>query len=280
MHNNVRSSRNFENIENNLRPVAEDPAAVSASLNVDAWTEEFLKRLNVTNLKLLARRKGYQRGTSAMRKDDLIAHFLACKERGGVSEDEDLESLESYVIRAWFIKPLKKNRNLLKGSRNEPYVIKALGNFLEKEANDVKLKLIKTYGLVCRRDFEFIDTSPDGVAVLEKRPETGGLFICALEIKTMTVQSTVAKARHLAATFGPYTTTHVNTLDFMEKIPNRDHRIQILHHATVLKCSNVLYVVSSSNNIIRGVNIRVPENFRERFIALFYLLLLIRSSIG
>jgi len=93
----------------------------------------------------------------------------------------------------WFMKPLTISSVKL-GSVNEPNVRKALTDFFKEHGEGITLFGVAELGLLRKRsdqqNSQMMTTSMDGLLLLHSETEAQP-HVCALEIKTMTVNNTV-----------------------------------------------------------------------------------------
>jgi hypothetical protein len=157
------------------------------------------------------------------------------------------------------------------GKANEKNVTKMLPRFIGKHS-PYRILHIEEYGLLSNRERPNLCVSPDGIMVVQFEPGYGALTL--LEIKTKVSKVEVQKEMDIRNEFG-----HIAIINsastgnqLKQLIPDRKHRVQMLHGMAVTTCEYGFYVVASSHEIIRVVcmdlNFKILGVYRE---ALHYL---------
>jgi len=100
------------------------------------------------------------------------------------------------LMEKWFMKPFTSSSMEL-GSVNEPNVRKALTDFFQEHGEGINLLGVAERGLLRKRsdqqNSQMMATSIDGLLVLHSETEAQP-YVCALEIKTMTINNTAQEA--------------------------------------------------------------------------------------
>mmetsp|Transcript_20541 Transcript_20541/g.50659 ORF Transcript_20541/g.50659 Transcript_20541/m.50659 type:complete len:343 (+) Transcript_20541:346-1374(+) len=167
------------------------------------------------------------------------------------------------MLSKFFMRPLKKGSFAL-GSANESLVRRAvkecfaaLGYSIEKDIAEV--------GLICQNIKRYIATSLDGLIRVKAADAT--VSDVAVEIKTATNSETVLlmKERVENGEVRRFSAVRFNSEEFRRAVPDKSHRTQLLHHATTLKLSKVLYMAATDCQLVYAVLIEFPEQYCKTY---------------
>ena len=138
------------------------------------------------------------------------------------------------------MKPLqsKDGGAMRKGLANEDRIIKSLAKYVfEYSHGKYKVKHIRTYGLLVRRDVQACSSSPDGVfALLERQGDGSYQFVelCVLEVKTQSALGTVDAVYRQSLNGNKFTECSSGTALSKESVREPPYRSQICQHAAAL----------------------------------------------
>lgn len=108
----------------------------------------------------------------------------------------------------------------------------------------------------------FLATSADGVGVLvhlSAGPDQHARVPVVVEIKSKTTDSTEAKGRLLASTYGRVVTVDFGTDAFRALVEDSSHRCQVLHHTMVYNVHRAMYVTASMTEILQVVVVHFSQ---------------------
>lgn len=182
------------------------------------------------------------------------------------SNDVHLHEFLRKLMPKWFMKPIESNDSMRKGLENEGKIIEKIADYVSILSNgDFSLKNIKTYGLLVNREVNFAAASPDAVASLYHR-ELGFLGLAVLEFKTSTTSNTIAALDNSADEHGEFINISVLDSKFKTVIPDVHHRVQLLHHVSVMDLNYALLVYATGSQVKRLVLLEVPKQSRVSWI--------------
>ena len=126
-----------------------------------------------------------------------------------------------------------------KGTENEQGVINSLQQYVYSFSNGkYKVKDIRTFGILVRRDVQVCSSSPDAIfALLEKQDNDVYQFVglCVLEIKTHSALGKVDAVYRMSLNRDTFTECLAGTDLFKKCVPDPPHRSQICHHQLQLQ---------------------------------------------
>lgn len=163
------------------------------------------------------------------------------------TEQEQFDNL----IKGWFSSKVS-TETMKRGSVNEAAVMDSL------RATELVIGLFEV-GLVSMKEVPYLACSPDGIAILRiesmqfenSTPEGEGCgknyCLASVEIKTRVSARTLGQSMEF--TSADPVSCEVGDTRFRQLVPT-EHTSQLLHQATVLKLSYVLYVCASETEIL------------------------------
>ena len=99
--------------------------------------------------------------------------------------------------------------------------------------------------------------------MIEMSIDGGERTIVPIEIKTYSATKSYEKAQSFAATEGLFVCCDYGDSTFVKAIPIIGYRIQVLHHAMVMKSEKVLFITAQRNGVIFMLLINIPSDIRE-----------------
>lgn len=191
------------------------------------------------------------------------------------------------VLPHWYQKSAHQSATRM-GLENEVDVLKGIPAFItESCSGDCIIEVCRVWrvGFLQSRIYPWLGTSADGIAVFdifanvdenddeiiesqeEELPYQRSELV-AIEIKTLTSPGeAMDRERDLAGSFGAWVGCSYDETDlFSDLVPHSNHRAQILHHAAVMDCTSVLYVVAQMGSILRVVLVTVSEEIRRQYL--------------
>ena len=184
----------------------------------------------------------------------------------GPTEEASIQRSEfEEFVRASHLKPRKRTAATAIGTANEAKVLAGLQEFTAGSSIVEFLQPPREAGFAARSEKRHLGTSVDGtcssedVKISGEHPAQGTV----VEIKTMTNAGTVHEAEQRM----------VQSIDsccfgdakFRKLVWTVGYRIQLLHHATVLKLDHVVFVVAKARSIIYVVLIRFNQPSRDLY---------------
>ena len=168
-------------------------------------------------------------------------------------------SVVENVLKKWFMKPLKMKSFSL-GTVNEDLVMQGICPFLMKN-NFNTVSGPHEVGLIVRETKPWLAASLDGVIQIQKfnDEENMGTITAAVEIKTMCTNKTITEATTRGAVVNGFAFCTFGDFIFKRLIPDVNYRIQVLHHATVMKLKHVVFFVADSTKNIYGLLVFVKQ---------------------
>ncbi|GMF42848.1 unnamed protein product [Phytophthora fragariaefolia] len=164
--------------------------------------------------------------------------------------------IDEALLSAWFMAPFSTQDTKI-GTANEENIADHITAFLDK-TSEHHIEKLKLYGLLCRGT-SVAAFSPDNIASVLHTMR--GRFNAVMEYKTRTTARTVRKEQNLASSHGKFTSVDVTTTGFggshCEVIPDRSHRLQILHNIVCGGVQDGFLVYASSSSIIRVIRVAV-----------------------
>jgi hypothetical protein len=181
---------------------------------------------------------------------------------------------EEFLCATW-LQPVNKASKaaaaMETGSHNEQNIIRDLRKFLEG-SNVIEFASDPIeFGLVAQDSKQFLATSVDGLAVDARIfRDTGDCMnaTVALEFKTLSSQKRINDLRNVLANVP--SNKHVLRCQFGDEtfkilVHEAGYRVQVLHHATVLKLNHVLYCVATSTSIQCCLLVNFVDRQRETY---------------
>ena len=186
-------------------------------------------------------------------KKDLVARIQL-----GPSVSDKFQGTHLDVLCAnWFLKPLPRHQSLLIGSRNEHFVLKCVNSLIDFDDNIELLNGPFDLGLVISKDHPWIGTSIDGYADMK----FGDKKACTtIEIKTVCTDNTLSAAQIARSQMDIVTYCDFGDQNFLRGVRSIAYRTQLLHHACVMSCNKVLFLVASSTELIYALVITISDD--------------------
>jgi len=180
------------------------------------------------------------------------------------------EEILRCLFGVWFLKRALSGSNLENifkvGHENEPLVLNNLAEFLQFNSSRYLLRFVRTIGLIRNKRAPYVATSVDSVCTLQLEDDSVGICV-PVEIKTVVVNKNYDMYKSVATEHG--CCIHMSVTDPLihSVILNRSYLCQIIHHAAVMECDEVLFVRAAKYGcIIYTVLVEVPSEIRERLL--------------
>jgi len=148
----------------------------------------------------------------------------------------------SSLLKSWFNRS-RSTANMVVGAKNEDAVLTAFStpNYVLQ---------VLSCGLFESKKYPWLAASPDAIAVIRAKEERH--YVCVVEIKTRTTESTIAEAELLLMKYNNKTSHTTSTGDdtWNDLVPP-DHSNQILLQMLVTGCNHCCYICARPGTIVK-----------------------------